>query len=268
MAGTRKRSFWGWGWDDKFPDATARKAVGEHAQQMVGFAPERCDEPPLLESIELRAPRLSAPAVLSALVTDDHESRIRHTYGRSYRDVLRGFRGDFAAAPDLVATPADEAEITAVLDWASDAKVAVIPFGGGTSVVGGVEGDVDDRYRAVLSLDLERLNRVVSIASVEHAMEDELMNALRSARAATFDSHARCGSEGHWSDQAGYFVARAAVAAVMPVAQSRAGGPAWQAAMSCRMARTSMLIEGDAGEPSGQTESDWQYQTLSDFLND
>ena len=94
----------------------------------------------LLESIELRAPRLSAPAVLSALVTDDHESRIRHTYGRSYRDVLQGFRGDFAAAPDLVATPADEAEITALLDWAGDAKVAVIPFGGGTSVVGGVEG--------------------------------------------------------------------------------------------------------------------------------
>ena len=113
----------------------------------------------------------------------------------------------------------------------------------------------------------ERLNRVISIAAVEHAMEDELMNALRSARAATFDSHARCGSEGHWSDQAGYFVARAAVAAVLPAEQSRAGGAAWQAAMSCRMARTSMLIEGDAGEPSMQTENDWQYQTLSDYLN-
>ncbi len=120
----------------------------------------------------------------------------------------------------------------------------------------------------VLTLsDDERLNRVVSIAAVEHAMEDELLNALKSSRAATFDSHARCGSEGHWSDQAGYFVARAAVAALMPAAQSRAGGAAWQAAMSCRMARTSMLIEGDAGEPSMQTEMDWQYQTLNDYLN-
>ena len=120
----------------------------------------------------------------------------------------------------------------------------------------------------VLTLsDDERLNRVVSIAAVEHAMEDELLNALKSARAATFDSHARCGSEGHWSDQAGYFVARAAVAALMSAAQSRAGGAAWQAAMSCRMARTSMLIEGDAGEPSMQTENDWQYQTLNDYLN-
>ena len=113
----------------------------------------------------------------------------------------------------------------------------------------------------------ERLNRVVSIAAVEHAMEDELLNALRSARAATFDSHARCGSEGHWNEQAGYFVARAAVAAVTPPAQSRAGGAAWQAAMSSRMARTSMLIDDGEGEPTAPAENEWQYQTLSDYLN-
>jgi alkyldihydroxyacetonephosphate synthase len=163
MNDTRKRSFWGWGWEDKFPDAAARKATGEHAQLMVGFAPERCDEPPSLESIELRAPLVSTPLVLGGFVTDEHEARVRHTYGKSYRDILRGFRGDFAPAPDLVATPRTEADITAVLDWASDAKVAVVPFGGGTSVVGGVEGDVDDRYHAVLSLDLGRLDRVVEV---------------------------------------------------------------------------------------------------------
>jgi len=113
----------------------------------------------------------------------------------------------------------------------------------------------------------ERLNRVVSIAAVEHAMDDELLNALRSARAATFESHTRCGSEGNWTDQAGYFVARAAVAAVTPAAHSRSGGAAWQAAMSSRMARTSMLIDDAAGEPSVQTENEWQYRTLADYLN-
>ena len=163
MNDTRKRSFWGWGWEDKFPDAAVRKTFGAQAQLMVGFAPERCDEPPLLESIELSTSRVNAPRALGRLMTDGHEARVRHTYGRSYRDVLRGFRGDFAAAPDLVATPADEDDITAVLDWASDAKVAVVPFGGGTSVVGGVEGDVDDRYRAVVSLDLSRLDRVLEV---------------------------------------------------------------------------------------------------------
>jgi alkyldihydroxyacetonephosphate synthase len=163
MTETRKRSFWGWGWEDKFPDATARKALGTQAGAMLGFAPARCDEPPSLESIALRKPRLKAPSSLQGFVTGEHEARVRHTYGRSYRDVLRGFRGDFAPAPDLVAMPASEDEITEVLDWAGDADVAVIPFGGGTSVVGGVEADVGERYRAVVSLDLGRLDRVLEV---------------------------------------------------------------------------------------------------------
>ena len=89
----------------------------------------------------------------------------------------------------------------------------------------------------------KRLERVVKTAADAGATEEELTGALKTAHAATFDSHARCGAEGHWSDQAGYFTARAAVAATTPVAQARAGGPAWQAAMSARMAYTSMLIE-------------------------
>ncbi|MGB8329674.1 MAG: FAD-binding oxidoreductase [Polyangiales bacterium] len=163
MNGTRKRSFWGWGWEDKFPHATARKAMAQHAQPMLGFAPERCDEPPSLDSVLLPPSRVKAPPALGSFVTDQREPRVRHTYGRSYRDVLRGFRGDFAVAPDLVGSPANEHEIATVLDWACDAKLAVIPFGGWTSVVGGVEGDVDDRYSGVLSLDLARLDRVIEV---------------------------------------------------------------------------------------------------------
>ena len=163
MSEGRKRSFWGWGWEDKFPDTASRKALGEHAQLMLGFAPERCDEPPLLEAIELRAPRMRVPSALDGIVNSDHEARVRHTYGKCYRDVVRGFRGDFDSAPDLVATPETEEDICSLLDWACDAKVAVVPFGGGTSVVGGVEADVDERYAAVLSLDLRRLDRVLEV---------------------------------------------------------------------------------------------------------
>ena len=113
----------------------------------------------------------------------------------------------------------------------------------------------------------ERLKRVVKTAGDTSASEDELSSALKSARAATFDSHTRCGSEGSWSDQAGYFVARAAVAAVTPSLQSRAEGLALQAAMSSRMARTSMFIDDEAGELTTQAENEWQYQLLSDYLN-
>lgn len=112
----------------------------------------------------------------------------------------------------------------------------------------------------------KRLERVIKTAADAHATEEELASALKSAHAATFDSHARCGAEGHWSDQAGYFVARAAVAATTPAAHARAGGPAWQAAMSARMAYTSMLIEGSSNQ-SAHAECEWQYQSLSDYLN-
>ena len=114
----------------------------------------------------------------------------------------------------------------------------------------------------------KRLDRVIKTVADVDASEDELSSALKSARATTFDHHARCGAEGHWSDQAGYFVARAAVAAATPPAQSRVGGPAWQAAMSARMAHTSMLIDDVSSKQSAHTECEWQYRSLSDYLNE
>ena len=111
----------------------------------------------------------------------------------------------------------------------------------------------------------ERINRVVKVATDLNASEDEISGALRSAKAATFDCHTRCGSEGNWTEQAGYFVARAAVAAVTPLAQSRTSGPAWQAAMSSRMAQTSLLIDNESDEIA-DSENEWQYGILSGYL--
>lgn len=113
--------------------------------------------------------------------------------------------------------------------------------------------------------DDERVARVVDVAANPDASDDELATALKSARTATIDCHTRCGSEGDWAAQAGYFVARAATAAVTPQSQSKGGGPAWQAAMSSRMARTSMQI--NAGDVSASDESEQQYKILSDYLN-
>ncbi len=115
-----------------------------------------------------------------------------------------------------------------------------------------------------LSTD-ERIARVVKVAADSEASADELANALRTAKAATFDSHTRCGSEGNWTEQAGYFVSRAAMAALTPCDQCSSGSPAWQAAMSSRMARTSMEIDSD--NVSTINESEQQYKILSDYLN-
>lgn len=113
----------------------------------------------------------------------------------------------------------------------------------------------------------ERLERVLKTITDEDATKEELSAALKTAHAVTFDSHARCGAEGHWTDQAGYFVSRAAVAACTGVDQSRAGGPAWQAAMSARMAYTSMLIDKPEEQMSSHGESRWQYKALAEYLN-
>ena len=90
-----------------------------------------------------------------------------------------------------------------------------------------------------------RLQRVLDTAARIDAGEDELAGAHRTAKAASLDAHARCGADGEWIDQAGYFVARAAEAAVAPQIRTHSKGPAWQAAMSARMARTCLADESD-----------------------
>ena len=106
------------------------------------------------------------PASLAAFVAVDDHARAFHAWGASYSDVVRGFRGQFDHAPDLVARPRDEREVEAVLEWAASSEVAVIPFGGGTSVVGGVTPDVDG---PVVSLDLGALDRVLEVDDVSRA---------------------------------------------------------------------------------------------------
>ncbi|MEM7435590.1 MAG: FAD-binding oxidoreductase, partial [Myxococcota bacterium] len=163
MSEERVRSFWGWGWEDKFPDTATRKERGAHAKMLLGFGPDRCDEPPRLQDIELQPSRVAVPDTLASFITAEHGPRVRHTYGKNYRDVVRGFRGDFSSAPDLVAMPKSESDVAAVLDWASGASVVVVPYGGGTSVVGGIEGETGEGNHGVLSLDLGRLNRVLEV---------------------------------------------------------------------------------------------------------
>ena len=114
-----------------------------------------------------------------------------------------------------------------------------------------------------LSTD-ERIARVIGVAANENASTEAIADALRTARTATMDSHTRCGAEGNWTEQAGYFVSRAAMAALTPCEQCTSGSPAWQAAMSCRMAQTSMQIVTEDATPVG---NEWQYDILSNYLN-
>ena len=114
-----------------------------------------------MEAVELRAPRLKRPEAFGDLFSGGRYERVSHALGKAYRDIVRGFYGRFENPPDLVAFPRDESEIETVLSWAEAEGAAVVPFGGGTSVVGGVEPRVGER--PVVSLDLRRLGRVLEV---------------------------------------------------------------------------------------------------------
>jgi alkyldihydroxyacetonephosphate synthase len=156
----RRLKHWGWGYEDQAPSTLELEQAAAGIGERFGFGGE-IEEPVPLEAVKLRPPRLKAPGSLGDLFSDDHYERVAHALGKAYRDVVRGFRGEFENPPDLVAFPRDESEIEAVLSWAEAEGAAVIPFGGGTSVVGGVEARLGDR--PVVSLDLRRLDRVLEV---------------------------------------------------------------------------------------------------------
>jgi alkyldihydroxyacetonephosphate synthase len=165
----RERSFWGWGWTDSFPDAAARRATGDLVSVLLGGARLELRDPPRLEEVSLPPGRAAVPSQLAGFVSNAREERVRHTYGRAYRDLARGFAGRFEPAPDLVAHPPDEDAIWALLDFCAARRLAFIPYGGGTSVVGGVEADVGDRFAGAVSVDLGRLGRVLEVDPVSRA---------------------------------------------------------------------------------------------------
>uniref|UniRef100_A0AAU2K1T9 FAD-binding oxidoreductase n=1 Tax=Streptomyces sp. NBC_00049 TaxID=2903617 RepID=A0AAU2K1T9_9ACTN len=164
MAGTtaqptsRTRSWWGWGWTDAHPDDAECVAMG-------ALLPGTLARPlpvPRVRDLAIARPAVEPPASLAHLVTADPGDRAAHAMGKAYRDVVRALRGRPGRIPDLVARPTDEQGVADLLEWAGDRQVAVVPYGGGSSVSGGVEYR-GDAHRAVLSLDLTAMGRVLEV---------------------------------------------------------------------------------------------------------
>jgi alkyldihydroxyacetonephosphate synthase len=157
----RRRKLWGWGYEGDEPSREEVEQVARGAREHMGLGPAEIEWPPRLEDIELPPPRLDPPASLAGVCTTDPHERATHAYGKAYRDLIRALRGRFDHVPDVVAHPREERELEQLLDWCADAGAAAIPFGGGTSVVGGVEPRVPQA--AAVSLDLTRMDRVLDL---------------------------------------------------------------------------------------------------------
>jgi alkyldihydroxyacetonephosphate synthase len=166
---SRRRKHWGWGYEDQQLSPEQLRASAATLASHLGFALGDVEEPVALESLSLPAPRVQAPPSLAAICAADAHARASHGLGKSYTDVVNGFRGRFDHPPDLVAYPREEADVERVLEWCADEGLAAIPFGGGTSVVGGVTPQVSDRYNGAVSIDLGALERVLELDDVSRS---------------------------------------------------------------------------------------------------
>jgi alkyldihydroxyacetonephosphate synthase len=165
----RTLKHWGWGYEDEQPSADELRASASFLTERLGFGSIEPELPVALADVSLPPSRLEPPQALAEFSSRDRYERALHCYGRSYSDIVRAFRGCFEHAPDVVVHPRDEAELSRALDWALSTGAAVIPFGGGTSVVGGVSPRVDDRYAGVVTIDLKAMDRVLEVDPVSLA---------------------------------------------------------------------------------------------------
>jgi len=153
----------GWG-DPERRTGLPPHAAGFLREELGATAPTLPAGPPALTPSALPA---AAAAALGEAVGPEHllvddDARLLRAAGRSYLDLLRLRGSGLVDAPDAVVLPGTAAEVAAVLRACVDAGVAVVPFGGGTSVVGGVT-PLRGRFAAVVALDLRRMDQLARV---------------------------------------------------------------------------------------------------------
>ncbi len=161
----RARSWWGWGYEDEALDDATVTGLGAALAERFGVAPATPASPVDPDALDLPEPRVALPDALVDRGSHAPADRLRHGHGNAYREVVRALHGDVPHLPDLVVRPHDADDVERLLDWAGDAGVTVVPYGGGSSVVGGVTPPAGP----TISLDLERLDRVLEIDEVSGA---------------------------------------------------------------------------------------------------
>ena len=166
----RQRSHWAWGYDDELPAEVELRSIASLMSELLGFdVPSRIELPVSLNQVALPDPGVRPPEALAAICSTSAADRARHAHGQSYEDLVKAFRGRFDAVPDVVAYPAGDADVGALIDWCQSSGLALIPYGGGTSVSGGVTPLVGGGYAGVVSVDLSRMNRVLEVDGISGA---------------------------------------------------------------------------------------------------
>jgi len=158
------KCWWGWGLVSELR-AEVKTRRGDHGAEL-GWNLLR---PPTVAEAAARLPKPrvaieSLPAELQGFCTATPFERLLHARGRDMVDVIRNVRGDVGIAHDFVAYPETEAQVVALLTECTRRRIAVVPFGGGSSVVGGVEPPLScENYAGCVAVDLAKMDKILEV---------------------------------------------------------------------------------------------------------
>ena len=164
--------WWGWGPEDIEFSHEDKPDLAPFIADVLGIDVRNVTDAPIpFEDLRIPDPIMPADlrsalerAVRPTFVSSKPLDRIVHARGKSLRDLVRQRRGEFGRVPDAVVRPGSEDEVTTVLRAALAADAVIIPFGGGSSISGSLEAPAAET-RPVISVDLERLDKVLEIDS-------------------------------------------------------------------------------------------------------
>jgi alkyldihydroxyacetonephosphate synthase len=187
-------------WGDPAQAAPISPQLAELLQAALGVKGPGPQVPPL---VDLRPPAPQLPAAslerLRGIVGAEHlhtddESRVRHTRGKSTPDLIKLRIGDLGDAPDAVLEPGSHDEVQRLLEACAQERTAVVPFGGGTTVVGGLQPSREG-FAGVIALDLRRLNQLLTldgtsrVATLEPGLRGPEAEALLAEHGYTIGHH-------------------------------------------------------------------------------
>ena len=164
--------WWGWGSEKKTFPMENKPNLWPWIRDKLGIKSETKISPIPFDKIIL-APPVINEAFVQALrntlnpnqMTQDKMERVLHSYGKSFPDLFRVRRGEIKRAPDLIVLPKNHSEVEQIVRLAHEHNVCLIPFGGGTNIVGGVEA-LETSHRMVVTLDLRDMNQLLALDPV------------------------------------------------------------------------------------------------------
>ncbi|HZX85191.1 MAG TPA: FAD-binding oxidoreductase, partial [Reyranella sp.] len=201
----RQKKFYAWGYADEDLTPEEIKPWEAEIAQRYGLNGFDVTPPPKPEEITLRSTRVSVPDGLKDIVRTDHLTRLEHSYGKAGFDTMRMFMRQVPNPPDAVAFPENEQDVVRLLDWCDRIGAKAIPYGGGSSVVKGIEPSA--AFDKVVTISTRHMDKVLEVDAVSHAariqggiygpaIEDELRNTPFTMR--HYMQAYRCSTLGGW----------------------------------------------------------------------